>query len=142
MSSATWAIDKSKAKVSSKEKDQKNSAQTEDDRELLETESLRTNSTKDHSSIKSTSSVNKDKPNEANINQGTEEGKKEKDNKTLEQHLVVAKMNWANAELKVDLLREEVKQLRKTIKVLELDLVKTKQNLGETMNAVYEYEQK
>ena len=51
-------------------------------------------------------------------------------------------MNWANAELKVDLLKEEVKQLRKTLKVLELDLVKTKQNLGEAMNAVYEYERK
>ena len=77
------------------------------------------------------------------IKVGLESGKSnESENKSLEQHLVVAKMNWANAELKVDLLKEEVKQLRKTIKILELDLVKTKQNLGEAMNAVYEYERK
>ena len=51
-------------------------------------------------------------------------------------------MNWANAELKVDLMKDEIKSLKKTIKLLELDLVKTKQNLGEAMNAVYEYERK
>ena len=51
-------------------------------------------------------------------------------------------MNWANAELKVDNMKEEIKSLKKTVKVLELDLVKTKQNLGEVMNAVYDYEKK
>ena len=39
-------------------------------------------------------------------------------------------MNWANAELKVDTMKDEIKALRKTVKILELDLVKTKQNLG------------
>lgn len=67
---------------------------------------------------------------------------KAKENKNLEQHLVIAKMNWANAELKVDNMKEEIKALKRTVKVLELDLVKTKQNLGEAMNAVYEYERK
>ena len=40
------------------------------------------------------------------------EGMQASEDKNLEQHLVVAKMNWANAELKVDLLKEEVKSLK------------------------------
>lgn len=64
------------------------------------------------------------------------------DNQNLEKHLVVAKMNWANAELKIDLQKEEIKSLKRQVKMLEYDLVKTKQNLGEAMNAVYEYERK
>ena len=39
-------------------------------------------------------------------------------------------MNWAAAELKVDVMKDEIKSLKKTLKILELDLVKTKQNLG------------
>lgn len=39
-------------------------------------------------------------------------------------------MNWASAELKVDGMKDEIKELKKTVKILELDLVKTKQNLG------------
>jgi len=66
-------------------------------------------------------------------------------------------MNWASAELKIDIMKDEIKSLKKTIKLLELDLVKTKQNLGnclsflrfliklhigEAMNAAYDYEKK
>ena len=124
--------------------DNLSSAPTDDDGSNNDAISLRTNSTKEHGSVKSASSpskssvISKDKQQNA-----SEEAKANQSaSNTLEQHLVVAKMNWANAELKVDLLKEEVKQLRKTLKVLELDLVKTKQNLGEAMNAVYEYERK
>ena len=34
------------------------------------------------------------------------------------------------------------KVLNKTVKLLEFDLVKTKQNLGEALNAVYDFERK
>lgn len=39
-------------------------------------------------------------------------------------------MNWANAELKIDVMKDEIKSLKQQVKLLELDLVKTKQNLG------------
>ena len=65
-----------------------------------------------------------------------------RDTGNLEKHLVVAKMNWANAELKIDCQKEEIKSLKRQVKMLEYDLVKTKQNLGEALNAVYEYERK
>ena len=35
-----------------------------------------------------------------------------KDDKTLEQHLVIAKMNWANAELKIDNMKGELKSCK------------------------------
>ena len=51
-------------------------------------------------------------------------------------------MNWAQAELAKDNQKEELKILKSQYTAMELDLVKTKQNFAEALNAVYEYEKK
>lgn len=65
----------------------------------------------------------------------------------IEAQLVDAKIKSANLDLENDQLACKIQSKNELIKAqgdriaaLEVDLLKTKQELGETLNAVYEYE--
>jgi hypothetical protein len=71
-----------------------------------------------------------------------------KENQALEANLVDAKFNWANLEMENDELTFKIQRKNEQLKIfssqvttLEIELVKAKQDLGEALNAVYEYEQ-
>ncbi len=65
----------------------------------------------------------------------------------VETQLVEAKIKSANLDLENDQLacklqskNDQIKKFSERITALEIDLLKTKQELGEALNAVYEYE--
>ena len=66
----------------------------------------------------------------------------------IEEQLVQVKIKSANLDLENDQLahklsnkNEQIKLFSERITALEVELLKTKQELGEALNAVYEYEQ-
>lgn len=66
----------------------------------------------------------------------------------MEKNLVEAKMNWAGLDMECEDLAHKLKNKCDQLKIfssqvtkLEIELVKSKQDLGEALNAIYEYEQ-
>eukprot|EP00350_Pseudokeronopsis_sp_OXSARD2_P011852 CAMPEP_0170552146 /NCGR_PEP_ID=MMETSP0211-20121228/10087_1 /TAXON_ID=311385 /ORGANISM="Pseudokeronopsis sp., Strain OXSARD2" /LENGTH=75 /DNA_ID=CAMNT_0010859711 /DNA_START=2509 /DNA_END=2736 /DNA_ORIENTATION=+ len=68
-------------------------------------------------------------------------------NDHMEKNLVDAKMNWADLDMENEDMAFQMKQKTDQLKIfssqvtkLEIELVKTKQDLGEALNAVNDYE--
>ena len=71
----------------------------------------------------------------------------QKEYKYIESQLIEAKMHWAELDMENDQLAFNLKKKSDQLKIfssqltqLEIELVKTKQELGEALNTVNEYE--